>query len=322
MDSGLAALRRPGMTSHRSIVSVFRVRERPVNYRRMFAQLLVNSLTLGSIYALTALGFAVIYRATQVVNFAQGEMMMIGAMLALVLFRDFHLPYVLVIFISAGACMMLALLVERVAFRPLIGAPHITVLLSTAAVAQIIRSSVRAFHGDDLGIFPPIVSMESMTLFGVRFTALNLMVLAVTALALVGFAFLFNRTSMGWAMRATAQNKRGAAIVGISVPAIFAQTWVIAGGLAALAGILLAPLVIVTPDMGLIANKGFVAAILGGFSSLPGSVVGGLLLGLAENLIGVYVTSTYKDVLVFVLLILLLLVRPSGLFGRAAVDRA
>ena len=187
MDSGLAALRRPGMTSRRSIVSV--VQGETLNYGRMFAQLLVNSLTLGSIYALTALGFAVIYRATQVVNFAQGEMMMIGAMLALVLFRDFHLPYVLVIFISAGACMMLALVVERVAFRPLIGAPHITVLLSTAAVAQIIRSSVRAFHGDDLGIFPPIVSMESMTLFGVRFTALNLMVLAVTALALVGFAF-------------------------------------------------------------------------------------------------------------------------------------
>jgi branched-chain amino acid transport system permease protein len=287
----------------------------------MFAQLLVSSLTLGSVYALTALGFAVIYRATRVVNFAQGEMMMIGAMLALVLFRDFHLPYALVIVISTTVCMMLALLVERVAFRPLLGAPQITVLLSTAAVAQIIRSSVRTFHGDDLGIFPPVVSMESMSFFGVRFTALNLLVVAMTAITLAGFAYLFSRTSIGWAMRATAQNQRGAAIVGISVPAIFAETWVIAGGLAALAGILLAPLIIVTPDMGVIANKGFVAAILGGFASLPGAVIGGLLLGLAENLIGVYVTSAFKDVLIFALLILLLLARPSGLFGRAAVDR-
>jgi branched-chain amino acid transport system permease protein len=287
----------------------------------MLAQLLVNSLTLGSVYALTALGFAVIYRATQVVNFAQGEMMMLGAMLALILFRDFHLPYALVIVVSAGTCMALALLVERIAFRPLLGAPQITVLLSTAAAAQIIRSGVRAFHGDDLGIFPAVVSMDSMTVFGIRFTELNLLTIAVTAVTLAGFAYLFNRTSIGWAMRATAQNKRGAAIVGISVPAIFAETWVIAGGLAAIAGILLAPLIIVTPDMGVIANKGFVAAILGGFASLPGAVVGGLLLALAENLIGVYVTSAFKDVLVFALLILLLLARPSGLFGRAAFNR-
>jgi branched-chain amino acid transport system permease protein len=281
----------------------------------MLAQLLVNSLTLGSIYALTALGFAIIYRATQVVNFAQGEMMMIGAMLALVLFRDFHLPYVAVIVVSTGACMLLALAVERVAFRPLLGAPHITVLLSTAAVAQIIRSSVRAFHGDDLGIFPPIVSMESLSLGDVHFTLLNLMVLAVTAATLIGFAYFFRWTRIGWAMRATAQNKRGAAIVGISVPAVFAQTWAIAGGLAAIAGILLAPLIIVTPDMGVIAK------ILGGFSSLPGAVVGGLLLGLAENLIGAYVTSSFKDVLVFALLVLVLLLRPSGLFGSAALNR-
>jgi len=287
----------------------------------MLAQLLVNSLTLGSVYALTALGFAVIYRATQVVNFAQGEMMMLGAMLALVLFRDFRLPYVLVIIGSIGICMIVALLVERIAFRPLQGAPHITVLLSTAAVAQIIRSSVRAFHGDDLGIFPPIVSMESMSVFGIRYTELNILIIAVTALTLAGFAYLFSRTRLGWAMQATAQNQRGAAIVGISVPSIFAQTWVIAGGLAALAGILLAPLIIVSPDMGVIANKGFVAAILGGFSSLPGAVVGGLMLALAENLIGVYVTTAFKDVLVFALLILLLLVRPSGLFGRAALNR-
>jgi branched-chain amino acid transport system permease protein len=287
----------------------------------MFAQLLVNSLTLGSVYALTALGFAVIYRATQVVNFAQGEMMMLGAMLALVLFRDFHLPYVLVIIASTGICMMVALLVEQIAFRPLLGAPHITVLLSTAAVAQIIRSSVRVFHGDDLGIFPAIVSMESMSVFGVRYTELNVLIIAVTAATLGGFAFLFSRTRIGWAMRATAQNKRGAAIVGISVPSIFAQSWVIAGALAALAGILMAPLIIVTPDMGAIANKGFVAAILGGFASLPGAIVGGLLLALAENLIGVYLTTAFKDVMVFGLLILLLLVRPSGLFGHPTLDR-
>jgi branched-chain amino acid transport system permease protein len=180
---------------------------------------------------------------------------------------------------------------------------------------------VRAFHGDDFGVFPPVVSMQPITVLGVRFTALNLLVLALTTIALLAFAFLFRSTRMGWAMRATAQNARAAAIVGISVPRVFSQTWVIAGALAAVAGLLLAPLIIVTPDMGVIANKGFVAAILGGFSSLPGAVVGGLILGLAENLIGVYVSTAYKDVLVFALLILLLLFCPSGLFGRKTLHR-
>jgi branched-chain amino acid transport system permease protein len=287
----------------------------------VFGQLLVSSLTLGSVYALAALGFTVIYRATEVVNFAQGELMMLGAMIALILFRDMHLPYALVILMSVGTCVMIAFVVERVAFRPLLGAPQITVLLSTVAVGQIIRSGVRVFHGDDFGIFPSVVGMEPITLLGVRFTALNLLVLALTAVTLLVFVILFSRTRMGWAMRATAQNARGAAIVGISVPKVFSQTWMIAGGLAAVAGILLAPLIIVTPDMGVIANKGFVAAIIGGFSSLPGAVAGGLLLGLAENLIGVYVSSAFKDVFVFALLILFLLIRPRGLFGRKTLNR-
>jgi branched-chain amino acid transport system permease protein len=287
----------------------------------VFGQLLVSSLTLGSVYALAALGFTVIYRATEVVNFAQGELMMLGAMIALILFRDMHLPYALVILMSVGMCVMIAYVVERVAFRPLLGAQQITVLLSTVAVGQIIRSGVRVFHGDDFGIFPSVVGMEPITVLGVRFTALNLLVLALTAVTLLVFVILFSRTRMGWAMRATAQNARGAAIVGISVPRVFSQTWMIAGGLAAVAGILLAPLIIVTPDMGVIANKGFVAAIIGGFSSLPGAVAGGLLLGLAENLIGVYVSSAFKDVFVFALLILFLLIRPRGLFGRKTLNR-
>jgi branched-chain amino acid transport system permease protein len=287
----------------------------------MLGQLLVSGLTLGSIYALTALGFAVIYRATEVANFSQGEMMMLAAMIALVLYRDAHLPYLIVIATALAACLVVAFLIERVAFRPLLGAPHISVLLSTAAVAQIIRSGVRVFHGNDLGVFPAIVSMEPIAVLGIHFTALNIVVIAVTIVTLIAFALLFNRTRIGWAMQATVQNARGAALVGIDVPRVFSITWVIAGGLAAIAGLLVAPLIIVTPDMGVIANKGFVAAILGGFSSLPGAVLGGFVLGLAENLIAVYVTSSFKDVLVFALLILLLLLRPSGLFGRKQLTR-
>jgi len=287
----------------------------------MIGQIALNSLALGSIYALTALGFVIIFRASDVVNFAQGEMMMLGAMVGLLLYRDMHLSYSIAFLLSIIICMVGGALVERIAFRPLMNAPHFTVLLSTVAIGQIIRSGVRITFGQEVSSFPGVWSAEPISLMGLRTTALNLGIVAVTIITLLVFILLFSWTRIGWAMKATAQNKRGAAIVGISVSRTNAQVWAMAGGLAAIAGILLAPLIIITPDMGVIGNKGFVAAILGGFTSLPGAVLGGFALALAENLIGVYLSSAFKDVIVFVLLILVLLVRPAGLLGRQIVKR-
>jgi branched-chain amino acid transport system permease protein len=287
----------------------------------MIGQIALNSLALGSIYALTALGFVIIFRASDVVNFAQGEMMMLGAMMALMLYRDAHLSYSVAFVLAVVFCMAGGALVERVAFRPLMNAPHFTILLSTVAIGQIIRSGVRIVFGQEVSSFPGVLSAEPISFLGLRTTALNLGIVAITLLVLLVFLLIFSLTRMGWAMRATAQNKRGAAIVGVSVSRTNAQVWAMAGGLAAIAGVLLAPLIIITPDMGVIGNKGFIAAILGGFTSLPGAVLGGFLLALSENLIGVYISSAFKDVIVFVLLILVLLVKPSGLLGRQIVKR-
>ena len=287
----------------------------------MIGQLALSSLALGSIYALTALGFVIIFRASDVVNFAQGEMMMLGAMMALMLYRDAHLGYSVTFVLAVAFCMCAGAIVERVAFRPLMNAPHFTILLSTVAIGQIIRSGVRIVFGQEVSSFPGVLSAEPISFFGLRTTALNLGIVAITIATLLVFLLIFSLTRMGWAMRATAQNKRGAAIVGVSVSKTNAQVWAMAGGLAAIAGILLAPLIIITPDMGVIGNKGFVAAILGGFTSLPGAVLGGFVLALSENLIGVYISSAFKDVIVFVLLILVLLVKPSGLLGRQIVKR-
>jgi branched-chain amino acid transport system permease protein len=287
----------------------------------MIGQIALNSLALGSIYALTALGFVIIFRASDVVNFAQGEMMMLGAMVALVLYRDVHLSYAITFVLSIVLCMLGGALVERIAFRPLMNAPHFTILLSTVAIGQIIRSGVRILFGQEVSSFPGVWSAEPISFMGFRTTALNLGIVALTIMTLLVFILMFSWTRIGWAMKATAQNKRGAAIVGISVSRTNALVWAMAGGLAAIAGILLAPLIIITPDMGVIGNKGFIAAILGGFTSLPGAVLGGFALALAENLIGVYLSSAFKDVIVFVLLILVLLVRPAGLLGRQIVKR-
>jgi branched-chain amino acid transport system permease protein len=193
--------------------------------------------------------------------------------------------------------------------------------MSTIAVGQIIRSGVRIIFGQETSSFPGIWDSSPIMFFGLRTTWLNLGIMAITVVTLVVFVLMFSFTRIGWAMKSVAQNRRGAAIVGVNVPGVNSMVWAMAGGLAAIAGVLLAPLIIITPDMGVIGNKGFIAAILGGFTSLPGAVIGGFLLALTENLIGVYVSAAFKDVIVFGFLVLMLLVKPTGLLGRETVQR-
>ncbi len=285
------------------------------------AQVLVSGLILGSLYALTALGYVIIFRATAVVNFAQGEMMMLGAIFALALYRDAGLGYVPSFVLAVAGALVVGMVIERVASRPLLDAPVFTVILSTVAVGQMIRSGVRAFRGNELSLFPPVLSTKPLTVAGVTFTPLGAGIIAIALGCLGAFLLFFRRTRTGWAMRATAQNKEAAALVGVSVPRVFAASWGISAGLAAAAGILLAPLVTITPDMGVIGIKGFIAAILGGFSSLPGAVLGGFLLGVLENLAGVYISSAFKDVVIFGILLAVLIVRPAGLLGRQGLQR-
>ncbi len=280
-----------------------------------------SGLTLGSIYALVALGFVVIYQATRTLNFAHGEIVMLGAMIGLVLHLGVGLGYwltfaaVLVIVAAAG------MVVERAAYRPLIRAPASTVIMSTAAAGQIIRSGVRILRTEELSFFPPMFSLDPVRLGPVVVTRLNLGITIIAILLVVVFAAFFRYTSLGTAMRATSQNQTAAWLVGISVPRMFSLIWAVSAALAAGAGLLIAPLVLVRPDMGVIAIKAFVGAVLGGFNSLAGAVVGGLLLGVLETLIGLFLTSAFKDVVVFGLLIAVLLIRPSGLLGRREFTR-
>jgi branched-chain amino acid transport system permease protein len=287
-----------------------------------FAQVTLSGLTLGSIYALTALGFVIIFRATAVVNFAQGEMMMVGAILALALHHDYGLGYLPASLLALVGAWLIGVLLERVAYRPLIHAPVFTVILSTVAVGQMLRSGVRIVRGQELSLFPPILSAEPFSWMGLRMTLLNLGILAISGLVLALFVALFRWTRVGWAMRATAQNKEAAVLVGVSVPRVFSLSWAMSATVAAAAGILVAPLIIITPDMGVIGIKGFIAAILGGYNSLPGAVLGGFLLGVLENLAGVYVSSAFKDVVTFGVLLAVLTLRPAGILGKPEVHRA
>ncbi|MFI4986237.1 MAG: branched-chain amino acid ABC transporter permease [Alphaproteobacteria bacterium] len=288
----------------------------------LLSQVLISGITLGSLYALVGLGFVIIYKATGVVNFAQGEMMMLGAMLALYLHADLGIPYLPAFLFAVVIAGLFGALLERVAYRPLLAAPEVTLILATVAVAQMIRAAVRILRGSEVSRFPSLFSAEPFTVAGVTMTPLSLSVIAIAVLLVSAFMLFFRKTKLGKGMEATSENRDAATLVGISVSGTFSLIWAIGSALAAAAGVLLAPLIIITPDMGTIGVKGFIGAILGGFSSIPGAIAGCFLLGVIENLGGVYIASSMKDVITFCVLILVLTVRPRGLFGRPEHKRA
>ncbi len=285
-------------------------------------QVVVSGLTLGSLYALVGLGFVIIFKATGVVNFAQGEMVMLGAMFALVTHTDLRWPYAPAILVAMGLAGAVGVLLERVAYRPLLRAPVVTVILSTVAVGQMLRSGVRIVRGQELSLFPPMLPTDPVHVGWITVTPLNLGIIAFALLLVAACTAFFQFTRLGKGMQAVAQNRDAATLVGISVPRTYARIWAISSVLAGTAGILLAPLIIISPDMGIIANKGFAGAILGGFNSFLGAVAGGFLLGLIENLAGVYVGGSMKDVVAFLVLVAVLALRPSGLLGRPERRRA
>lgn len=285
------------------------------------AQIVVSGLTIGAVYALVGLGFVIIYLATKTLNFAHGEVLMLGAIIGLQLHGVWGLGYWTTFLTVMLALGFLGVLIERVAYRPLARAPITTVILATAAVGAIIRSAVRITQEQQISYFPPMLSTEPFQLAGVSLTPLDLGIVGIGLGFVLTFTVLFRYSSIGRAMRAVSENPDAASLVGIKVSRVNALTWAIASAFGAVAGLLVAPILLITPDMGVIAIKGFVAAIIGGFSSPGGAIVGGLLLGVVENLIGVYISTSYKDVFTFLLLLAILFVRPAGLFGKVGGRR-
>jgi len=281
-----------------------------------FLQVIISGITLGSLYALVGIGFVIIYKATGVLNFAQGEMIMLGAMFALVLYMDQKMPYLPAVLSAIALAALLGILFEVFIYRWLFNAPEATVILATVAVAQMIRAGVRMVRGQEVSRFPSFLSLKPFSILGITVTPLGLGIIGIVFLLVLLLLAFFSRTRIGLGMKATSENRSAAAVVGINLPFNFALIWGLASGLAAVAGVLLAPLIIITPDMGIIGIKGFIGAVLGGFTSIPGAVAGGILLGVIENLGGVYLASSMKDVIAFVVLVLVLAVRPDGLFVK------
>ncbi len=287
----------------------------------MLFQAVASGITAGSVYALVALGFVLIYKGTRVVNFGQGEQVMLGAYLALVLNTFVGVPFPVAVGLALALAGLFGLLIYVVVLRRLAASPALTKIIATLAIGLILREGVRAILGPNAYPFPFLLSPAPVRVGGALVTPANVAIV-VAALAVMSIFYLFFRHArLGKALRAACENAVGASLMGISVPFVFATIWVLASVLAAVAGVLLAPLVTLTPDMGLVAIKGWVAAVVGGFTSLPGAVVGGIVLGVIETITGSYASTALKDGITYLLLIALLIVRPSGLLERRVVRR-
>lgn len=281
----------------------------------MLAQVLVSSVTAGAVYALIALGFVLIHKGTGVVHFGYGDQVTFGAYLVLIAQALVGLPFWPAVVVALAASVLLGALIYGGLMWPLRNASLLAQIIASLAIGTVLREFVRAYMGPSAWPFPFLLSPSSVSIGGVLVVPANLAIVGVS-LGLLGLLFLlFERTFYGKAIMAACDNRIGASLIGVRSSTVFLMIWVLASVLATIAGVLVAPLLTLSPDMGLIGIKGFTAAVLGGFSSLPGAVVGGITLGVLEALAGTYISSALKDMISYGILILVVLVRPQGLLG-------
>nr|WP_249780114.1 branched-chain amino acid ABC transporter permease [Bradyrhizobium sp. dw_411] len=282
---------------------------------------MASGLSTGSIYALVGLGLMLAFKGTGVLNFAQGELVTLGAYTALFLSLTTSLPYWAIFILTILVAGVVGIVFERLLVRPLMRAPEFTVVVATLAVGLMIKDALRIAWQESVSSIPSPFADVSVRFGDISINAQYLWV-TFCALAIMGMlALFFNNNLAGKAMRAVAQNQTAARLMGIRVNRVFSATFALSSAIAALAGILIAPIHGIEPEMGNVLMKGFVAAVLGGFNSLVGCVIAAFMLGVIETFGGAFFGGLFKDVTAFALLILVLLVRPNGLFGSAEARR-
>lgn len=288
----------------------------------MLPQLVVSGLAQGVVYALVALSMTMVYRATTVVNFGHGDLVMGGAFVVYVLVVYLRLPYLLGGLLALVILFGLGMALHQGLMRRIMSGPHLAIAMMALAVGYALRGGARMLWGREVLPFPRIFPDRAWAFGDVVVTSDNLIV-SGTVLGLMAVLFvLFNVTRTGRLLRAVFQSQRGAALVGLNVDAVHRLMWGAGAALAALGGVLLAPITLLYPDMGVwVLVRGFAAMTLGGFGTLHGAVLGGLVLGVVELVLGAYVSTAFIDISAYVVVIAVLLLRPDGLFGRQVVVR-
>ena len=280
-----------------------------------FLQVLVSGLSKGCVFGLIALGFVLIYKATEMLNFAQGEVMMVGAFLAFLFVNQLQLPFLVGFALTIVVMLVFGMALERAVLRPMIGEPPFAVLMLTIGVGFVLRTiAVNIWGTDPLTLDVPYAG-EVLAVGDLVLSYDRLVVIGATALVCAGLWLFFRRARLGVAMQAASQNQLAAYYSGVPVKRVTSLVWGIAAAISAVAGLLLAPINLIDQNMGLVGIKAFAAAIVGGFGSLPGAIVGGLLIGVAEEFVGFYGPAGLGEVTGFLILLLMLFVRPQGIFA-------
>lgn len=282
-----------------------------------FLQYLFSGLTSGAIYALIALGFCVVNNTMGIVNFVQVDFVSLGGMLMFTALFALGIPMVPGLLFAVAGVAVVAMVVERFGLRPARSDNHLVLIFLTVGLSIILRGVIKLVWGKNRMALPPLTPDNPVNILGASVLPQALWILLLTIVAIVLLSLFFHKTSLGLSMRAVASNPTAASVVGIQAGRIRLTSYAIAGGLGGLAGVLVTPITTLNYDVGvLLGLKGFAAAILGGFGSFPGAIIGGLGLGLLESLSAGYISSAYKDVVAFVVLLLVLFVRPKGLLGK------
>ena len=283
-----------------------------------FLQLVISGVAQGCIYGLIALGFVLIYKATETVSFAQGDLMMLGAFAGLAGMTMLGFPFWLAVISAIGAMALLGLVTERLVIRPILGQPAFSIVMLTIGLGYVGRGLITMIPGigTETHTLPVPYKDQSWTLGGLIVSMEQTAVIVVTAVLCAALYALFKYSKLGLAMQASSQNQLAAYYMGIPVKRLNGLVWALAAAVAAIAGLLLAPITFVHANMGFIGLKAFPAAVVGGFGSLPGAIVGGLVIGIVESLSGFYLPEGFKDIAAYIVVLLMLMVKPNGLFGE------
>jgi branched-chain amino acid transport system permease protein len=283
-----------------------------------FIQLVISGISQGCIYGLIALGFVLIYKATETVSFAQGELMMLGAFCGLAAMTFLGFPFWIAIPSTIAAMALFGVLLERIVIRPILGQPQFSIVMLTIGIGYVARGLITMIPGigTETHALPVPYKDEVFNAGTLVLNAEQLVIIGATAtLCLLLFA-VFRYSKIGIAMQASSQNQLAAYYMGIPVKTLNGLVWGLAAAVAAVAGLLLSPITFVHANMGFIGLKAFPAAVVGGFGSLPGAIVGGLVIGIVESLSGFYLPEGIKDVAAYVVVLIMLMVKPNGLFGE------
>jgi branched-chain amino acid transport system permease protein len=290
----------------------------------LLMQAMASGVVTGCVYALVALSLVIIYKSTDVVNFAGGELVMLGAYVGLLGLVYFELPYALMFVLTIVVVFTTGAVFERVTLNTISGrrysanADLVPLVVATVGLGYLLKGLVRAIpYTEEVRRLPPLIGGPPIFLGDLILQRQDLAIIAVTIVVMIALSMFFTFTKTGKALRATSQNPRAAALVGIPVRKMRMAAWGLASAIAAIAGILLAPKLLMTPDMGVVVMLAFAAAIVGGFTSLPGCVIGGIVLGIVQNFVGIMLSPQAIAVTPFFVIMIVLLLRPQGLFGEA-----